>query len=235
MTEMVKAEGPSLVRDLARAVGLESGKFYEAVKRQCGCQGATDADFAALLMTAKAYDLNPVMRELWLIDTGRGIRATVSVDGFLKIMARHPDYLSHCYAVHDGPGGTYGEVTIYTRSQVAAGVPPFTHREYLREVQKRAGPWQTHPMRMLEGRTVSQGVRFRFAISAPDADEAMLDAAKTVPADVRPTLEIPSIAAQETVTETVAEVIDFDAAESRKLDAAAAAEASGSEQAGLRR
>ena len=203
MSDLAQPEGRSLLGDLSQAVGLEPAKFYDAVKRACGCNGATDADFAALLMTAKAYDLNPVMRELWLLDTGRGrIRATISHDGFFKIMVRHPDYLNHTYTVgEDEIGGKYGEVTIYTKAAQEAGVPPYVHREYLEEVRKGSGPWKTHTQRMLRGRTISQGVRHRFAIAAPDPDEAVLvDEVKDVPVDVTPAVAITALGSDETFT-----------------------------------
>lgn len=228
MSELAKVEGRSLVKDLAANAGLEPANFYAAVKRQSGCNGATDEDFAALLMTAQAYDLNPVMRELWLLDTGRGrIRAVISHDGYFKIMVRHPDYLNHTYITGEDSFGVYGEVSIFTKAATAAGLPPYTHREYLKEVQKRSGPWQTHTMRMLRGRTISQGVRHRFAIAAPDPDEAVIeDAAPAEVVDVTPAIEIESIvtADPDDRMETHDEergitADDFDADESARLDA----------------
>lgn len=227
-SELATTEKRSLVADLAANVGLEPAKFYAAVQRQCGCPGASPEDFAALLMTAQAYDLNPVMREMWLLDTGRGrIRATISHDGFFKIMVRHPDYLNHTYDLGEDAQGQFGEVTIYTKAATAMGVPPYKHREYLHEVRKPSGPWKTHTMRMLRGRTISQGVRHRFAIAAPDPDEAIAvdafvkDVQGAEVVDCTPAIPMQSLVVEMTAEQMDADVVDvpFDEAESRRLDA----------------
>ena len=188
MTDLAPTPKRSLVADLAAQAGLEPAKFYEAIKAQCGCEHATDADFAALLMTSQAYGLNPVMRQLYLMKTKRGIQVVIPVDGYLKLMRAHPDYLSHTCVLGGEEDDAFAEATIYTKSQVAAGTPPFAHREWLKECRGNSGPWGSHPRRMLQHKAMSQAVRYCFAIYTPDDDEWTRadEQPVSVPVDVTP-------------------------------------------------
>jgi len=190
-TDLTTTTKRSLVADLAAQAGLSPQNYYEAVKRQCGCAGAEDSDFAALLLTARAHDLSPIMREMWLFPgQNRSVRPVISHDGWFKILTRHPRYVHHVFREGEDDDGRYGEVDIFTRESCANDLPPYQHREYLREVTK--GPtWKTYPKRMLRGRTISQGARHCFGIAGVDPDEAAMphgedDEPRVVPVDVRP-------------------------------------------------
>ena len=194
----------SLVADLAAQAGLDPKKYYAAIKAQCGCKEATDADFAALLMTSQAYGLNPIMRQLYLMKTKKGVQVVIPIDGYLKLMRAHPDYLSHTCDLGGAEDDAFAEATIYTKAQVAAGTPPFTHREYLSEcrVPPREtrngpldGPWQSHPRRMLQHKAMSQAVRYCFAIYTMDEDEwdRAGEAAPAEVLDVTPAVPLPAL------------------------------------------
>lgn len=233
MGDLAKTEKRSLLVELADQAGLEPARFYDAVKEQCGCRGATDGHFMALLMQAREYGLNPIMREMWLFPGQGNIRPTISHDGWFKILTRHPRYVHHVYREGEDEDGRYGEVDIWTRESVDAGLPPYQHREYLSEVRK--GPtWKTHPKRMLRGRTISQGARHCFGISGMDVTEAAWDEPdepRTVPADIAPAVEIEALGGDGGVGDesgalpdadaasSPAPTEDFDAEESARLDA----------------
>jgi hypothetical protein len=198
--EIAKTEKRSLVAELANAAGLEPAAYYKTMQEMCGCQGASPENFAGLLMVAKQLGLNPITRQLYLMKTQRGVQVVVPVDGYLSLMRRHPDYLSStCEMGSDDIGGNYAEVTIFTRSQHAAGLPPFKHREYMKECQGNSGPWRSHPTRMLKHKAYSQAVRYCFGVYAPDEDEwhraglAESDEPREVPAEIRPSVELRSL------------------------------------------
>lgn len=199
MGELARTEKRSLVAELADAAGLEPAKFYATVQQMCGCQGATPEAFAGLLMQAKKLGLDPITRQLYLMKTQRGVQVVVPVDGYLSILRRQPDLVGHtCEMGTDDIAGDYAEVTIYTRDQVAAGLPPFRHREYMSECRGNTGPWTSHPVRMLKHKAYSQAVRYRFGVYAPDEDEFRAhgladDEPRAIPADIAPVVEIKSL------------------------------------------
>lgn len=227
MTEnaIAKSEAKrSLVADLAGAAGLEPSRYYATVKEMCGCTGASDENFAGLLMVAKQLDLNPITRQLYLMKTQRGVQVVVPVDGYLRILARQPELVAHtCELGRDDIAGDYAEVTIYTREQVAVGVPPFRHREYMAECAGKTGPWQSHPTRMLKHKAYSQAVRYRFGLYVPDEDEwhragaPLSESPQRVAAELTPAVPLAALAGPP--DEPDGDDQDFDEEESRRLDA----------------
>lgn len=172
--ELALAAAPkrSLIESMADDIGLEPKNFYAAVKQMCGCREANDEAYAALLMQAKRLDLDPIAKQLYLIKTQNGVQVVIPVDGYLRIMQRHPQYVSHTVEEEVDRGSVRSVlVTIYKRDQLQAGTPPFTWREYMAECKGNSGPWRSHPARMLKHKAISQAVRQCFAIYLPDPDE----------------------------------------------------------------
>lgn len=242
MNQLATTEKRSLVADLAAQHGLEPAKFYATVQEMCGCQDARPEHFAGLLMVAQQLNLNPVTRQLYLMPTKKGVQVVVPVDGYLALLNRHPRLVSHtCEIGSDEIGGNYAEVTIYTRDQVAAGLPPFKHREYMEECRGNSGPWKSHPIRMLKHKAYSQAVRYCFGVYAPDEDEFRRaglavdgDEPRSVPADIAPAVPLKSLGEAESESPGVvpddvgkgsgsAAPEDFDEDESARLDAEIAA------------
>lgn len=206
MTNLAKTEKRSLVAELANEAGLEPAAYYKTMQEMCGCAGASPENFAGLLMVAKQLGLNPITRQLYLMKTQRGVQVVVPVDGYLSLMRRHPDYLSStCEMGTDKIAGDYAEVTIYTRGQVAASLPPFRHREYMAECKGNTGPWRSHPTRMLKHKAYSQAVRYCFGVYAPDEDEwqragMATDEPRAVAAEVHPVVELDALESGESGT-----------------------------------
>lgn len=162
-----------LVEELADQAGLEPGKFYAAVKEACGCRGATDEHYAILLVQAKQLGLNPLSKHLWLIPAKSGVQVSLSIDGFMKLMLAHPQYLSHTVEVETRKDGTpvSATCTVWRKDQHAAGLPPQSVTEYFAECRTNGGPWRSHPMRMLRHRAIMQAARNSFGIFLPDEEE----------------------------------------------------------------
>lgn len=223
MSDLAKTDKRSLISDLAEKHGLEPQKFYATVQEMCGCKNAKAEHFAGLLMVASQLDLNPVTRQLYLMPTQSGVQVVVPVDGYLAILNRHPRLVSHtCEIGSDDIGGNYAEVTIFTKDQVAAGLPPFKHREYMNECRGDSGPWRSHPIRMLKHKAYSQAVRYCFGVYAMDEDEwhraglaedAPSPAPATEPAVTLDVIDAEPIHAGDDDQDT------FDAEESTRIDA----------------
>lgn len=204
----------SLVVELASANGMEPAPYYQAIKELCGCKGARDAHFSGLMMVARKLDLNPILKQIVLVDNRGKVSISVPVDGWLTIMTRHPDYVSHEveFFWSDDPYASdllAACITIYRRSVMAAGLPPFKHEErfaecYMPPKNKRDGgtfdgPWQSHPMRMLRWKAVNQGVRECFGIYVPDEDEIESrnrygdDAVASEPCEMKPVVPLDAL------------------------------------------
>jgi hypothetical protein len=210
-TELSKPEQKqSLLTMLSSSVGLEPQKYYAAIKTSCGCQGATDDHFAVLMMAAHTYGLNPMLRQLYLMDTKRGISVVIPVDGWVPLMVNHPDYLAHEIVLQwDGKPFVSKCVAatcrIWTKSRNALNLGPFEHTEMMGECWRDTGPWKSHPTRMLGHKATIQGARRAFGIYVMDSDEAA-NIERSTPQPARPgslTVSLPQDLPEEIVDATV--------------------------------
>ena len=84
-------EQPGVIADMAKRFGMNSEAFERTVRATClppdrkTGREATREEFAAFLLVAKTYDLNPLTREIYgMPKKGGGIQAVVSVDGWAE-------------------------------------------------------------------------------------------------------------------------------------------------------
>lgn len=198
---------PGLLARLAATAGVDEDAYYASLMRVSGCKDATRADYLVLCHVANKYQLDPLLKQVGLMETKHGPRVYVGIDGWVKKLLEHEDYLMHRREdVWSGgqPGkGTIEAVTvfIYRKSWVAQGLPPFAHPEYLRECRRDTGPWSSHPSRMLYERALGQAIRFCFGMYVPEADEYgkmddMMEARGEVPAAAPTTALAPAIPIQ---------------------------------------
>lgn len=176
-TNLVPAKTAMLIPRLAAQAGVEPDKFYAAIKSNCGCEGATDEAFAALLIVANKYRLDPILRQLYLMSTKRGIQTVIPVDGWVPLLVNHPDYLAHDVSLEwEGPRYKSkclaATCRIWSKTRQAMGMGPFEHSELMAECGRDTGPWKSHPTRMLGHKAIIQAVRWCFGIYVMDEDEA---------------------------------------------------------------
>lgn len=178
-TEVIKAapEQKSLLQLMSSAAGLEPEKYYAAIKRSCGCNGATDADFSVLMMTANVYGLNPMLRQLYLMQTKRAIEVVIPIDGWVPLLVNHPGYLAHDVVLRWEKEPFVSKCVaattrIWTKSRHDMGLGPFEHTEMMAECRRDTGPWNSHQTRMLGHKSVIQAARRCFGIYVMDSDEA---------------------------------------------------------------
>lgn len=180
---MAEPEGSSaLLRTMAEAAGVDPKAYMAALQEVCGCPSAKPGHFIALLHVANKYGLDPLLKQIGLMTVrlrggGEQPAIYVSVDGWMKCLINHPDYLMWRHE-DSWSGGAPGKgvieavtVYIYRKSWNEAGLPPFSHTEYLRECKRDTGPWSSHPARMLLERAVGQATRFCFGMYVPEAEE----------------------------------------------------------------
>ena len=176
-TELIATKPALLLPRLAATAGLAPDKYYAAIKATCGCNGATDESFAVLLMVADRYQLNPMLKQLYLMETKRGVQPVIPIDGWVPLLVNYHDYLAHdVVLVWEGdPVKTKciaATCRIWTKSRNATGLGPYEHMELMSECHRDTGPWKSHPTRMLGHKAVIQATRRCFGIYVMDEDEA---------------------------------------------------------------
>lgn len=163
---------------------VDPAKVMSVLKQTCFRteKPASDEQMMALLVVANEYELNPFTREIYAFeDKHRGIVPIVPVDGWARIINRHPalDAIEFDYGT-DEDDGPWVECIIHRKDRTR----PTRVREYLVECKRNTGPWDSHPRRMLRHKALIQAGRVAFGLGGIfDPDEA---SAFAVERDVTP-------------------------------------------------
>lgn len=148
---------------LASRLNVSTGALTSTLKNTV-FKGASNEEFVSLVIVANAFNLNPMLKEIFAFPAkGGGIIPVVSVDGWIRIMNEHPQFDSIEFNdIVDEDGALYAiESVIYRKDRTR----PTKVTEYMDEC-KGAGPaWQKTPKRMLRHRALIQGARVAFGFS----------------------------------------------------------------------
>ena len=152
---------------MADRFGLGSEGDVLSVLKATAFKGpATDAQMTALLIVAQQYELNPFTKEIFAFpDKNNGIVPVVGVDGWARIINGNAQF--------DGMEFSQDEESctciIYRKDRGH----PIKVTEYMSECKRGAGPWQSHPKRMLRHKAMIQCARLAFGFGGIyDQDEA---------------------------------------------------------------
>lgn len=206
MSHEDQSSSQTLMGRFGERFGVDPLKLFETLKqvafRQKNGGAISNEQMMALLIVAEQYNLNPFLKEIYAYpDKNNGI---VPVVGWVRIVNAHPEY--------------DGFEVVYSPDKVrAAGVQHDVHewievamfrkdrtrptrvREFMDECYRApfvtrdgfnvAGPWQTHPKRLLRHKAYIQSARLAFGFTGIyDQDEAerIIDAdSNTVGASVK--------------------------------------------------
>jgi hypothetical protein len=144
----------------------ESGDLVAVLKATAFKGQVSDAQMSALLIVANQYGLNPWTKEIYAFpDKNNGIVPVVGVDGWSRIINENPQF--------DGMDFQQDEDSctciIYRKDRSH----PIKVTEYMSECKRAAGPWQSHPKRMLRHKAMIQCARLAFGyVGIYDQDEA---------------------------------------------------------------
>src|SRR4030095_7470239 len=91
---------PSALALMANKLSVDPNKLLDTLKATCfrvkvdgQYRAPTNEEMLALVVVANTYDLNPMLREIYAFPAkGGGIVPIVGVDGFIKMMQRHPEF-----------------------------------------------------------------------------------------------------------------------------------------------
>jgi len=160
----------SVVMYMAEKYGMLPAAF-EATLRATVCKGnVTREEFAAFLLVAKEYGLNPLTKELYAFPAkGGGIVPIVSIDGWCRIVNDHPacDGIEFEDQVEDGE-----LISVTCRMYRKDRSRPTMATEYMAECRMNTDPWKKWPARMLRHKALIQTARYAFGFSGiVDEDE----------------------------------------------------------------
>src|SRR5574340_1345013 len=164
---MTTAMVPQLTAKLASRLGMEGGEELVNVLKATAFKGqVSDAQMVALLVVANQYGLNPWTKEIYAFpDRQNGIVPVVGVDGWSRIINENAQF--------DGMEFKQDEESctcvIYRKDRSH----PVSVTEYMSECRRGAGPWLSHPKRMLRHKALIQCARLAFGYTGIyDQDEA---------------------------------------------------------------
>nr|WP_244303485.1 recombinase RecT [Roseibium sediminis] len=155
---------------------MEPAAFIGAIKASVIKGDCSNEQFAAFLMVAKEYDLNPLTKEIYAFPDRGGITPIVSIDGWMKLINSHPEFDGMEFEDQFDGDGKLSSVTcrIYRKDRNR----PISVTEYMAECFRPTEPWKKWPARMLRHKSAIQCARYAFGFSGimePDEYERMTD------------------------------------------------------------
>ena len=159
----------SVLVDMATRYNMEPAAF-EATIRATVTKTASKEEFAAFLLVAKEYNLNPLTKEIYAFPAkGGGIVPIVSVDGWVSLVNSHSACDGFEFDMdHDDNGKL---VSCTCRMFRKDRSHPVTVTEYLSECIRGTEPWKMQH-RMLRHKAMIQAARYAYGFSGIyDEDE----------------------------------------------------------------
>jgi phage recombination protein Bet len=161
----------SVTVDMAHRFGMEPGPFEKVLRATVVPGNCSQEQFAAFLLVAKQYNLNPITKEIYAFPAkGGGIQPIVGVDGWMRIMNDHPQFDGMEF--EDMTGKDDQIIAIACRIFRKDRNHPVLVTEYLNECKRDSEPWKKWPARMLRHKAAIQCARYAFGFSGIiDPDE----------------------------------------------------------------
>lgn len=163
-----KKARPSAIQAMASRLNISPTNLQKTLLDTV-FKGAKESEFAALIVVANEYGLNPLTKEIYAFPAkGGGIVPVVSIDGWIRIANQHPmfDGIEQNF-VYEGGKLFAVETTIYRKDRSH----PIKKMEFLSECKRSTDPWKMEH-RMLGHKGYIQTARYAFGFSGIyDADD----------------------------------------------------------------
>lgn len=165
----------SVIASMADRFGMDKRAFEATLRATIMPSGTSNEQAVAFLLVAKKYELNPFCKEIFAFPSKGGIQPVVSVDGWLSIINRHPEFngmeFKDCLE-----NGKLQSVTCRMFRKDREHAIEVT--EYMAECYRDTDTWKRWPSRMLRHKATIQAARYAFGFSGimePDEVERMQD------------------------------------------------------------
>ncbi|MBB3411270.1 phage recombination protein Bet [Rhizobium sp. BK316] len=175
MNAVAEIRPKSVLLDMANRYGMEPPAFEATVRATCmkpdkNGKVPSREEFAAFLLVAKEYNLNPLLKEIYAFPAkGGGIVPIVSVDGWVNLINSQDALDGIEFAVEHDDKGALVSITcrIYRKDRSR----PIEVTEYLVECVRQTEPWAMKH-RMLRHKALIQCARYAFGFAGIyDEDE----------------------------------------------------------------
>lgn len=171
----------SVLLDMSDRYGMEPAAFEATLRNTVVPNNCTKEQFAAFLLVAKEYKLNPLLKEIYAFPSKGGIQPIVGVDGWANLINSHPAFDGMDFEDHFEEGNL---ASITCKMYRKDRTHPITATEYLSECKRSTEPWQKWPRRMLRHKAMIQAARYAFSfagiIDPDEAERAVGDLARDV-------------------------------------------------------
>lgn len=160
---------PAVWANFAALLGVSPGEAKQVLEVQIMPKGSA-AEKLAFLSVCSEYRLNPLLNQIYAFPgKSGGIKPMVSIDGWIAMVNRHPEYDGSSFSYEDRGGKPYAVTCKMYRKGRAH---PVEVTEFLDECQRSSEPWQKTPRRMLRHRAFIQAARLAFGFGGlTDEDE----------------------------------------------------------------
>jgi len=153
----------SVLLSMADRFGMEANRFEQVLRATVVPANCGPEQFAAFLLVAKQYNLNPITKEIYAFPSrGGGIQPIVGVDGWMRIINDHEDMdgMEFEDTLEDGKLFSIS-CRIYRKSRRH----PTSITEYMSECMRDTDTWKKWPARMLRHKAAIQAARYAFGFS----------------------------------------------------------------------
>ena len=144
----------SVLISMADRYGMEPSRFEQTLRATVVPRDCSPEQFAAFLLIAKKYDLDPIAREIYAFPRpGGGIQPIVGVDGWSSLLNRQPQMDGMTFTDYKANDGDI--VAIECNIHRKDRTHPTTVIEYMNECRRDTQTWKQWPARMLRHRSLS--------------------------------------------------------------------------------
>jgi phage recombination protein Bet len=173
----------SVIVSLANRLECDPAKLVSLLQKTAFAKCQTPEEFQVLCLIANKHNLNPLTKEIYAFPSKSGaVVPIVSIDGWLKIINRHPAL----DGIEFEEGDDYCTAIVFRKDRGH----PTKVTEWLSECRGTTEPWTRWPKRMLRHKALIQCARVAFGFAGIyDEDEgeriAIAQAAEVAPKLVR--------------------------------------------------
>ena len=165
--------GTSLIEKMAAKRGIDAAQFARTIRSTVMPSDHTEEQFAAFMLVANKYGLDPITREIYAYPgrKGGGINPVVSIDGWIHLVNSHPQ--SDGFEVFFEKTDDGKLVSATCRMWRKDRSHPVTVTESYSECYRNTDPWNQMPSRMLRHKAFKECARLAFGFAGlADEDEA---------------------------------------------------------------
>ncbi len=197
IAEVSPPQHRGVLADMADRYQMNPQAFEATLRKTVMPANVTREQFAAFLMVAKKYDLDPITKQIYAFPAkGGGIQPVVSIDGWMTLINSHPQFDGMEFDDQFENGQL---ISVTCRMYRKDRGRPVSVTEYMSECNRSTDTWKKWPARMLRHKAAIQAARYAFSFSGiVDEDEAarMVDVTPKADGQAEAEQQAPRIAGQ---------------------------------------